>query len=173
MDASFDLLRAARFLLGFTQEKVENACDLKSQFLYNLEAGKHVLHPRGALLVQAYYEREGVEFFEPTEDHGEGLRWRSPGRPDPFRGRLFRCARGLADLSQDKLAIRSGASRTFIAKLEQDVLTGLNKASAEKLENTLRELNIEITKETREFGAGVRWIEHREDVPKRKRAPVR
>jgi len=35
---------------------------------------------------------------------------------------------------------------------------GLNKAAAEKLENTLRELNIEITEETRKSGAGVRWI---------------
>jgi transcriptional regulator with XRE-family HTH domain len=173
MDASFHLLRAARFLLGFTQEQVEGACDLKSQFLYNLEAGKHVLHPRGALIVQAYFEREGVEFVEQTENHGDGLRWRNPGRTDHFRGKLFRCARGLAYLSQDKLARRSGVSRTFIAQLEQDVVKGLNKTSAEKLENSLRELNIEITKETREVGAGVRWIEHREEVLARKRGPVR
>ncbi|NNU40588.1 transcriptional regulator [Rhizobium sophorae] len=153
-----DLLRAARFLLGYTQEQVENSCNLTRRYLYNLEAGKHLLLPRNALVIKAYFEREGVEFLEESETHGAGVRWRNPGRLDPFRSKLFRCARGLADLSQDKLADRSGVGRKFIAQLEQDVLKGLNETSLGKLEHALRDLNIEITQETREFGAGVRWI---------------
>ncbi len=162
-----DLLRSARFLLGLTQGQVEKACQLQPRFVYNLEGGKHVLMPRSALIIKAYYEREGVVFFDGTELHGSGIRWKAPRNDDPTRSKLFRAARGLADLSQDELANQSGVGRKFIATLEQDALVGINPERLRKLEEHLKALNIEMIPERGSVGAGVRWISDRENTAAR------
>ncbi len=152
------LLRAARFLLGYSQNHVEMSCKLSGRFLITLENGTRQRLPSAALAVKAYYEVHGVEFVDPGEGHGAGIRWRSPLTTDPFQGQAFRAARGLADLSQEKLAEQAQVGRKFIALFERGELKSINLETLKKIELCLRDLNIEVTKGTSSHGAGARWI---------------
>ncbi|MGO4137370.1 helix-turn-helix domain-containing protein [Rhizobium brockwellii] len=152
------LLRAARFLLGYSQSHVETSCKLSARFLITLENGTRQRLPGAALAVKAFYELHGVEFVDPGDGHGAGIRWKSPLATDPFEGQAFRAARGLADLSQEKLAEQAQVGRKFIALLERGELKSINLETLKKIELCLRDLNIEVKKGTSSHGAGARWI---------------
>jgi DNA-binding XRE family transcriptional regulator len=123
-----------------------------------LENGTRQRLPGAALEVKAFYELHGVEFTDPGDGHGAGIRWRFPNTADPFAGKVFRAARGLADLSQDKLAEQANIGRKFVALLERGELKSINLETLKKLELCLNGLNIEVTKGTPSYGAGTRWI---------------
>ncbi|TPP06960.1 helix-turn-helix domain-containing protein [Rhizobium glycinendophyticum] len=152
------LLRAARFLLGYNQSHVETSCKLTGRFLITLENGTRQRLPSAALTVKAFYEVHGVEFLDPTDGYGAGIRWKSPDKADAFGGQAFRAARGLADLSQEKLAEQAQIGRKFIALLERGELKSINLDTLKKLELCLNGLNVEITKGNSSHGAGTRWI---------------
>ncbi len=156
------LLRAARFLLGSTQGEVDSECKFKNRTVNRIEAGIHVRLPRTAFALKLHYESKGVEFVDAVDEHGSGVRWKTVGPADPVRCNLFRAARGLADLSQEKVAIEAGIDETFIARLERDDLKQINDAWLQRYEAFLRAKNVEITPAGATFGEGVRWIEHRE-----------
>lgn len=157
------LLRAARHLLGLKQGKVDSECDFTKRTVFKVEAGKHARLPRTAFALKQYYESKGVEFVDPGDGRGAGVRWRTAGPIDPVRSHLFRAARGLADLSQEKVASQSGIDETFIARLERDELKHINEEWLHRYEAFLKAENVEITPAGTNFGAGVRWIAHREE----------
>ncbi|MDX0439151.1 helix-turn-helix domain-containing protein [Sinorhizobium medicae] len=158
------LLRAARFLLGSKQGDVDGECGFKKRTVNKIEAGNHVRLPRTAFSLKHYYESKDVEFVDPVDGHGAGVRWRTAGPVDPVRSHLFRAARGLADLSQEKVAIQAGIDESFIARLERDELKQINEEWLQCYEAFLKAENVEITPPSTSFGAGVRWIAHREQA---------
>ncbi|MEY9098015.1 DNA-binding XRE family transcriptional regulator [Sinorhizobium fredii] len=166
MNPVFDLLRAARCLLGYRQVDAEARFGMKDKAIHRLEAGHFKLLPREAFLLKARYQDEGVEFTDAADGHGPGVRWKVAGKvpgkdnPDFFGSRLFRAARGLANISQRKLADLANVDPSFIARLERDRFGSINEVTLRKIEVALRQLNIEITPETGSYGAGVRWISH-------------
>ncbi|MBB4510686.1 DNA-binding XRE family transcriptional regulator [Rhizobium leguminosarum] len=158
MDSLPDLLRAARCLLGYTQTGIEDLLKLKFRSVYTLEAGRYKLTPRFAQLLKEKYEAEGVEFTDGGSDFGRGIRWRAPGRKDPYKRVMLRAARGLANLSQAQLAEISGLDKSFIARFERDDFEAVSPQKLMRLEEALRSKNVQFTSETPSFGAGVRWI---------------
>jgi hypothetical protein len=110
MDVLPEQFRAARGLLGYSQLGIEQLFDLSHRSVQILEAGKYKLLPREAYLLKAKYEAKGVEFTNPTHFFGAGVRWKVP-RLDPFNGVLIRAARGLANISQPRLAALSDVDR--------------------------------------------------------------
>lgn len=152
------LLRAARYLLGLKQARVDEECQYSARTVFKLEAGKHARLPRTAFTLKQFYESRGVEFLDASNGHGAGVRWRNPGTVDPIRSNLFRAARGLADLSQESVALQAAIDENFVNRFEKDTLKQINEESLRKLEAFLNSKNIEITPETTHFGAGVRWI---------------
>jgi transcriptional regulator with XRE-family HTH domain len=153
------LLRAARYLLGLTQAHVDEACKFTARTVFKLEAGKHARLPRTAFTLKVFYESRGIEFVDAQNGHGAGIRWRQAGVVDPVRSTLFRAARGLADLSQESVAIQANIDETFVNRLEKDALKQINEDSLRRVEVLLNAKNVEITPETAHYGAGVRWIE--------------
>lgn len=153
------LLRAARYLLGLKQGHVDDECNFTKRTVFKLESGKHARLPRTAFALKHYYELKGVEFIDPIDGRGAGIRWRTGGPVDPVRSHLFRAARGLADLSQESAALQAGIDESFINRLEKDALKHINSASLQSYEALLRSHNVEITPPSAVFGAGVRWIE--------------
>jgi hypothetical protein len=162
------LLRAARFLLGLKQGLVDDECKFTQRTVFKIEAGKHTRLPRTAFSLKHYYEAKGVEFVDAADGHGAGIRWKTVGPVDPVRSHLFRAGRGLADLSQERVALQAGIDETFVNRLEKDTLKHINEESLQRYELFLRAKNVEITPASTNFGAGVRWIVHIEEGTLRK-----
>ncbi|MGV1844400.1 helix-turn-helix domain-containing protein [Rhizobium sp. L80/93] len=164
MNPVIPLLRAARFLLGWSQADVALTLDIKPKTIQLIERGKYKLLPREAWILKAHYQKALVEFTDATPHHGAGVRWSVPGIKmedeilDHFGGRIVRSARGLVDLSQRQLAEIAKIDPSFIARLETNRYGALNEATLKKLEVGLRSVNVEMTAETSLVGAGVRWI---------------
>lgn len=164
MNPMFPLLRAARYLLGWSQADVGAELLIKAKTIHLLEAGKYKLLPREALILKAHYQEAGIEFTDPGKGYSFGLRWSSPRTvledqtQDHFGSRIVRAARGLAGLSQRDLAQAAKVDPSFIARLEKNRYAAINEATLQKLETGLRLKNVEMTAETASVGAGVRWV---------------
>ncbi|MBX4863718.1 helix-turn-helix domain-containing protein [Rhizobium bangladeshense] len=164
MNPVIPLLRAARFMLGWSQAEVGVATGIKAKTIQLIEGGKYKLLPREAWILKAHYQDAGVEFTEAGSGHGAGVRWSKPGTVledetlDHFGSRIIRASRGLADLSQRELAKAAGVDPSFIARLEKNRYDAVNERTLSSLVNGLRTKNVEMTSETTAFGAGVRWI---------------
>lgn len=63
----------------------------------------------------------------------------------------------MANLSMRDLQAKSGVNRNFVTRLETGQIGGLNLETLKKLEQAFTRLNIELTPETENWGAGVRW----------------
>ncbi|MBP2443447.1 helix-turn-helix domain-containing protein [Rhizobium leguminosarum] len=146
--------------MGYTQTGIENLLELKFRSVYTLEARRYKLTPRFAYLLQEKYEAEGVEFTDASGPVGQGIRWKLPGRKDPYRRALLPAARGLANLSQAQLAKLAGVDKSFVARFERDDFDGVSQAKLDRIEQALKTKNVEFTRETAAFGAGVRWIKN-------------
>ncbi|MBB3411902.1 DNA-binding XRE family transcriptional regulator [Rhizobium sp. BK316] len=144
--------------MGYTQTGIEEVLELKKRSVYTLEARRYKLTPRFAFLLKDKYEEAGVEFTDAGGSFGPGIRWRNPGKKDPFKRVLLPAARGLANLSQAQLAKIADIDRNFIARLEQDDFDSVDMKKLARLEEALRVQNVEFVSETSTSGAGVRWI---------------
>ncbi|MBA8833795.1 MULTISPECIES: helix-turn-helix domain-containing protein [Rhizobium] len=121
------------------------------------EAAKYKLFSSDAEDLQKAFEKNGIEFLPATATQGAGVRWLKPGQKDRFRGAQFRAARAMANLSMRELQATSGVNRNFVTRLETGQIGGLNMVTLKKLEQAFARLNIELTVETENWGAGVRW----------------
>ncbi|TDW31891.1 helix-turn-helix protein [Rhizobium azibense] len=63
----------------------------------------------------------------------------------------------MANLSMRDLQAISGVNRNFVTRLETGQIGALNLDTLKKLEQAFARLNIELTAETENWGAGVRW----------------
>ncbi|MGR9156271.1 helix-turn-helix domain-containing protein [Rhizobium leguminosarum] len=121
------------------------------------EAAKYKLFSSDAEDLQKAFEKNGIEFLPATGAQGAGVRWLKPGQKDRFRGAQFRAARALANLSMRDLQETSGVNRNFVTRLETGLIGALNLETVKKLEQAFARLNIELTSESENWGAGVRW----------------
>ncbi|MGO7340014.1 helix-turn-helix domain-containing protein [Rhizobium johnstonii] len=121
------------------------------------EAAKYKLFSSDAEDMQKAFEKNGIEFLPGTGTQGAGVRWLKPGQKDRFRGAQFRAARAMANLSMRDLQEMSGVNRNFVTRLETGQIGALNLETLKKLEQALARLNIELTAESENWGAGVRW----------------
>ncbi len=160
-------------MLGLKQGHVDDDCNFTKRTVFKVEAGKHSRLPRTAFSLKHYYECKGVEFVDAADGRGAGVRWKTVGPADPVRSHLFRAARGLADLSQESVALQAGIDETFVNRLEKDALKHINEESLHRYEMFLRAKNVEITPAGATFGAGVRWIANSEQPRSSERNLVR
>ncbi|MBX5195743.1 helix-turn-helix transcriptional regulator [Rhizobium sp. NZLR10] len=149
--------RAARALLGKDQEDVAAWVKLDRREISRWEAAKYKLFSSDAGDLQKAFEKNGIEFLPARGAQGAGVRWRMPGQRDRFRGAQFRAARAMANLSMRDLQTKSDVNRNFITRLETGLIGGLNLETLKKLEQAFARLNIELTPEGENWGAGVRW----------------
>ncbi|MBY3441599.1 helix-turn-helix transcriptional regulator [Rhizobium laguerreae] len=149
--------RAARALLGKDQEDVAAWVGLDRREVSRWEAAKYKLFSSDAEDLQKALEKNGIEFLSATGTQGAGVRWRKPGQRDRYRGTQFRAARAMANLSMRDLQATSGVNRNFVTRLETGLIGALNLETLKKLEQAFTRLNIELTAESENGGAGVRW----------------
>ncbi|MBY5608750.1 helix-turn-helix domain-containing protein [Rhizobium leguminosarum] len=157
MDVLASQFRAARALLGKDQEVVAAWVELDRREVSRWEAAKYKLLSSDAEALQKAFEKNGIEFLPATGTNGAGVRWLKPGQKDRFRGAQFRAARAMASLSMRDLQEMSGVNRNFVTRLETGQIGALNLETLRKLEQAFARLNIELTAESENWGAGVRW----------------
>lgn len=68
------MLRAARLLLGLSQDEIGEAAGLSGKTVARIEAGGAKTSVEALAAVQNALERKGVVFLPQTEEYGEGLR---------------------------------------------------------------------------------------------------
>ena len=157
MQTFASLLRASRALLGRDQEVVASWVGLDRREVGAWEAGKYKLMSRAGIDLRKAMERNGIEFIDPTADHGAGVRCRNPSKSDPLRSAQYRAARAMVNLSQRAMADYSGVNRNFIARLEANEMTGVNLEALRALDEAYVRLNVEMVVETLSTGFGVQW----------------
>ncbi len=82
------MLRAARLLLGLSQDEIGEAAGLSGKTVARIEAGGAKASVEALAAVQNALERKGVVFLPQTEEHGEGLRMpRNSSVMRPMRAR--------------------------------------------------------------------------------------
>ena len=69
--------RAARGLLGWSQDQLEAAANVARKTIVDFERGARRPHPRTLDALRSAFEIGGVEFIEPSDETGPGLRLRS------------------------------------------------------------------------------------------------
>ncbi len=148
-------LRAARSMLGKTQQWVATEAKITVAVAFGLESSKRKFPDNIVLAkVRAIFEARGLELSPATEDQGESVRWREPsGKAWP---EMLRHARAMAALSLDEMAELSGVGRYAIARLERGGQKRIAEQSASKLRDVLYEKGVLLIPETTELGAGVR-----------------
>lgn len=67
-----EILKVAREFLGLSQEQVEKHAGISRATIHRVERGVRDL-PQYALLVQHFYEQNGIEFVAPAGDRGWGV----------------------------------------------------------------------------------------------------
>ena len=77
------MLRAARLLLGLSQEEMGEAAGLSGKTVARVEAGGAKVSVEALAALQEALERKGVVFLPQTEEHGEGLRMPRDARVRP------------------------------------------------------------------------------------------
>ena len=75
---SAELIRAARAMLGLTQQEMADAAGLERRVVARLETGQTNVSMQQFLQIKAAFEERGIEFVPASATYGAGLRWRSP-----------------------------------------------------------------------------------------------
>jgi transcriptional regulator with XRE-family HTH domain len=149
-------LSAARAMLGMSQAEVEAETRIERRTIGRVESGKFKLVPREAYKLRSLYEKLEVEFLSSPLHQTIGVRWKCPGRDDPFRSAQFRAARAMLSLSQREMAALSGIDKNFISRLETNKPKAVLENSVQRLAVFVHEAGIELTPEGDYFGVGVR-----------------
>lgn len=148
-------LRAARSMLGKTQAWLAKEANITPAVLLGLESASRKLPDNHALSrVHAVLKAEGLELLEPTEAHGEGVRWRQPTGRTWVAG--LRHARAMLGLSLDEMADLSDVGRDAIARIERGGLKRTPEQSTTKLRAALLSKGVVIVPEDRDHGLGIR-----------------
>lgn len=157
MQTFASLLRASRALLNKEQGVVGGWVGLDRREVGRWEAGGYKLMSRAAIELKKALERHGIEFIDPHDSLGAGVRLRVPASGDPHRSAQYRAARALVSLSQAEVAKRAGVNRNFVARLELGRITGVNLETLQKLDIAYGELDVALISESQGLGLGVRW----------------
>lgn len=83
MEMSRDQCRAARGLLGWTQDQLATAASVSKKTLADYESGKRTPYDRTLADIRRAFEAAGLEFI-PENGGGAGIRFRN--RADGTRG---------------------------------------------------------------------------------------
>lgn len=83
MEISRDQCRAARGLLGWTQDQLATAASVSKKTLADYESGKRTPYDRTLADIRKAFEAAGLEFI-PENGGGVGIRFRN--RADGTRG---------------------------------------------------------------------------------------
>jgi transcriptional regulator with XRE-family HTH domain len=143
-------------MLGLSQEALADASGLSSSEIGRLEKRGTKLVPRSAYKLKAEIEKLGVEFLEATDTLGFGIRWKNPGRVDPFHASQIRAGRMILGISQAALAERARVDRSFIVRLENEKPKSLDPETVQRVLSSLVAEGIELTPQTGTYGVGVR-----------------
>jgi transcriptional regulator with XRE-family HTH domain len=156
MSSLFESIRAARTLLNLSQEELADEINVSRSEIARFERRELKMMPKFAYVLKAELEKRGVEFLEPTEDQGYGVRWKNPGKLDPFQAAQIRTARVMLGLSQLELAELTGLKRIFVWRLENEKTSSVPTDAVRKLVLALEAKGARFIPESEHFGAGVR-----------------
>jgi transcriptional regulator with XRE-family HTH domain len=117
MELTPKIIRAARAMLGETQETLAKKADVERRMIIRLETQGYLRPPEASYKLKRFFETSGVVFLEPTPKMGEGVRWRSAEVDYIRRGQLY-AARVLSNLQQSDLAKAAHVDRSTLSRFE-------------------------------------------------------
>ncbi|MCQ1839067.1 helix-turn-helix transcriptional regulator [Neorhizobium galegae] len=157
MDFSPGSFRAARALLGKSQEDVAVTCGVDRRVVARLERVSYPKPTEAAHKVRRYYVNEGLEFLDANQKAGAGVRWKTGGQEDYFRRRQVNAARVLVDLSQTQLAKKLGVVRSVVTKYESGAVKTPDPSFIEHAVRILETEGAVFLPDTAMKGPGVRY----------------
>lgn len=156
MSSVFESLRAARALLNVSQVEMTGPTGLSQADIARLEKHDFKMVPRSAYILKAHLEKQGIEFLEETDRKGLGVRWKNPGRLEPFNAAQIRTARVMLGLSQRELAEKTDLHRTYIVRLEGGKPKSVDLGVVKKIIEYFEKNGVEFISESAQHGSGVR-----------------
>ncbi|TAX51862.1 MULTISPECIES: helix-turn-helix domain-containing protein [Rhizobium] len=165
MDFSPGAFRAARALMGKTQEDVATSCGVDRRIIARLERLSYPKPTEAAHKVRRFYVNEGLEFLDANKTAGAGVRWKTGGQEDYFHRRQVNAARVLMDLSQTQLAKKLGVVRSVVTKYESGAVKTPDPGFIEHAVRVLEAEGAVFLPDTAVKGAGVRLVSATEAKP--------
>ena len=148
-------LRAARALLGRTQEQVAVTSGVSRPTLIRLEGGNYLRHTDSERIVRVYYEKYGLRFLDDDAGKVAGVRWCEPGTDDEHRRTQLHAARVLIGLKQLELAQAVGIGRTALTKFENGITVQPVIALKKAIREALEAQGVDFLPDTKDEGFGV------------------
>lgn len=158
MEFSPGSFRAARALLGKSQEDVAKGSGVERRVVRRLESFSYAKPTEAAHRVRRYYDNQGIEFLSGDDSAGPGVRWKVGGQEDFFRRRQVQAARALINLSQAQLAHKLGVARSVVTKYESGVVKTPDPEFIEQAVCSLEQEGVDFIPDTTVKGAGVRSL---------------
>ncbi len=155
MSVSERSFRAARALLGMTQEQVAAASGVERRVLTRLEQGTYVRVTDPALNVRIYYEQQGLKFLHENDKSQIGVRWKRPTSHDILRRTQLHAARVLVGLTQPELAEKAGIGRTALTRFENGKTSSPAIFLIDAVKEALSHEGVRFLSNTDEEGFGV------------------
>lgn len=149
--------RAARSLLGLGQAEVGSRADVDRNVVFRVETGKYQrdLRPQATKL-KRFFEREGIEFLDATDNSSTGIRWQV-GKIDVLVQREhLRAGRAIAGLLQADLAAKAEVSQSLISRFESGKTQSISSSEFEKLVLGLSKAGVEVFNDPQKGVAEVR-----------------
>lgn len=152
--------RAARALLGRTQEQIANGSGVERRVVIRLETATFARLTDAGDRVRDFFESEGLKFLGEKEapDH-VGVRWRDPQKGDSkTRTQLRRqlhAGRVLVGLSQPELAERAEVGRTALTRFENGITVYPTISLIDAVKTALKAEGIEFLSDSDQEGFGV------------------
>lgn len=152
--------RAARALLGRTQEQIANGSGVERRVVIRLENGTYARLTDAGDKVRKFFESEGLRFLGEKDARIDvGVRWRTPqqGNTDT-RSELrkqLQAGRVLVGLSQPELAEQAGVGRTALTRFENGITAYPNIKLIEAVKTALQSRGIEFLSDSDHEGFGV------------------
>lgn len=152
--------RAARALLGRTQEQIASGSGVERRSVIRLENATYERLTDAGDKVRSFFEAEGLKFLGEKDALIEvGVRWRYPQKGDTkTRSQLRRqlqAGRVLVGLSQPELADQATVGRTALTKFENGITLYPRISLIEAVKTALKAKGIEFLPDSDQEGFGV------------------
>jgi transcriptional regulator with XRE-family HTH domain len=167
MELHAGTFRAARSLLDLKQAEVAARADVSRSLILRMEAGdvkdtvdsdmlklKRTVHP-DAVKLRLFYEMNGIEFLEPLDELGAGVRWDVDMGDGVVHRAYLRAGRALAGVRQAALAKQATVGQSLISRFESGETKSIPTVAFDAIVSGLRMAGVELL-ESSKGKAGVR-----------------
>lgn len=124
------------------------AGDVKNSLHSDIPKLKRTVHP-DAVKLKNFYETHGIEFLEPMDQRGPGVRWDVAMGDGVVDRAYLRAGRALAGIRQSVLAENAKVGQSLISRFESGETKSIPTAAFDAIVSGLRMAGIELLKSSK------------------------